>query len=156
VPGPPGPQGDVGPQGPQGDTGAQGPQGEQGLQGEIGEAPADGKTYGRQDLNWIEITGGGTSVIVADDPPVGVPDNTLWWESDSGLLYLLYNDGDTTQWVIAVPGPDLSELVTEAPIDDKPYSRRNAGWDVAWMQMTQAEYDALPSKDANTLYVVVG
>jgi hypothetical protein len=101
----------------------------------------------------LEATPG---VIVADEPPTDVPDNTLWWESDSGLLYLLYNDGDSTQWVIAVPGPDLSMLVNEAPIDDKPYSRRNEDWSVAWLQMTQAEYDALAIKDANTLYVIVG
>lgn len=31
-----------------------------------------------------------------------------------------------------------------------------AGADAEWVQMTQAEYDALPTKDPNTLYVVVG
>jgi hypothetical protein len=31
-----------------------------------------------------------------------------------------------------------------------------AGADAEWVQMTQAEYDALPIKDPNTLYVVVG
>jgi hypothetical protein len=40
-----------------------------------------------------------SSVIVSDTLPVGVPDNTLWWESDTGLEFLRYNDGNTTQWV---------------------------------------------------------
>jgi hypothetical protein len=35
-----------------------------------------------------------------------VPDNSLWWESDTGVLYVRYNDGDSTQWVIASPMPD--------------------------------------------------
>jgi hypothetical protein len=26
------------------------------------------------------------------------PDGTLWWNSTTGLLYVLYNDGTTTQW----------------------------------------------------------
>jgi hypothetical protein len=64
-------------------------------------------------------SGGGNKVIVADTAPTGVPDNTLWWESDSGLLYVLYNDGDTTQWVLAVPvsGMDISALaLKDSPI----------------------------------------
>ena len=46
------------------------------------------------------------SVFVADTAPVGAPDNSLFWESDSGNLYIRYNDGDTTQWTgINVAGP---------------------------------------------------
>jgi hypothetical protein len=26
------------------------------------------------------------------------PDGTLWWNSATGLMYVLYNDGTTTQW----------------------------------------------------------
>ena len=49
-----------------------------------------------------------SSLTVSDTPPVGVPDGALWWESDSGLLYVRYNDGNTTQWVIAAPQPDIN------------------------------------------------
>jgi hypothetical protein len=48
------------------------------------------------------------TIMVSDSPPINPPDNALWWESDSGLLYLRYNDGDTSQWVIAAPQPDIS------------------------------------------------
>ena len=48
------------------------------------------------------------TIMVSDSPPTNPPDNALWWESDSGLLYLRYNDGDTSQWVIAAPQPDIS------------------------------------------------
>jgi hypothetical protein len=47
--------------------------------------------------------GGGTTVYVSDTPPASVPDNSLWWESDAGKLYLRFNDGDSTQWVLASP-----------------------------------------------------
>jgi hypothetical protein len=59
--------------------------------------------------------GGGSSVYVQDTPPTGVPDNSLWWESDSGLLYVRYNDGDSTQWVIAAPVPDTSIFLQNTP-----------------------------------------
>jgi hypothetical protein len=36
---------------------------------------------------------------VADTAPAGAVDGALWYESDSGLLYIRYNDGSTTQWV---------------------------------------------------------
>ena len=48
-------------------------------------------------------SGGGTTAYVGDTPPVGAPANALWWESDSGLLFINYNDGTSTQWVAATP-----------------------------------------------------
>lgn len=48
------------------------------------------------------------TIMVSDSPPINPPDNALWWESDSGLLYLRYSDGDTSQWVIAAPQPDVT------------------------------------------------
>ena len=76
----PGSTGATGPAGPAGATGPAGPPG----------------------------TGGGSSVLVSDTAPTGVPDNTLWFESDTGLTYILYNDGNSTQWVpitLGVQGP---------------------------------------------------
>ena len=70
--------------------------------GGIEEAPIDGEQYARKDGGWEIVVGGGgggTTVLVSDTAPVGVPDNTLWWESDGGNLYILYNDGTSTQWV---------------------------------------------------------
>jgi hypothetical protein len=55
-----------------------------------------------------------SSLTVSDTPPTGVPDGALWWESDSGLLYVRYNDGNTTQWVIACPQPDINAFMTAA------------------------------------------
>lgn len=40
------------------------------------------------------------NVIVSDtDPTLGLhPDGTLWWDSGTGLMYVLYNDGSSRQW----------------------------------------------------------
>jgi len=57
---------------------------------------------------------GTTTVTVSDTPPMGAPDGTMWWESDSGLLYVRYNDGNSTQWVIAAPQPDISAFLLKS------------------------------------------
>lgn len=63
------------------------------------------------------IFGGGATgglVYITDNvAPMGVPDNSLWWNAGDGILYVLYNDGSSTQWVVACPVPDaLSYLMT--------------------------------------------
>jgi hypothetical protein len=127
--GPPGPQGLSGPQGPAGQIGTTGPQGAQGAQGIPGptgatgpasfpDAPNDGVSYCRKNLAWSPApsggSGGGASVLVGDTAPVGAPDNSLWWESDSGLLFIRYNDGNSAQWVNAAPQPDIATFVVKA------------------------------------------
>lgn len=59
---------------------------------------------------WVEATpsgGGGSSayVIVSSTPPSisGLPEGSLYWNSNSGILYVLYNDSNSTQWVQVVP-----------------------------------------------------
>ena len=91
-PGPAGPVGPAGPAGPAGGAGSAGPQGPPGPQGPAGAStPA--------------------TVLVSDTPPVGAADKALWYESDTGYLYFRYNDGNSTQWVIATPQPDLTTFL---------------------------------------------
>jgi Collagen triple helix repeat (20 copies) len=45
------------------------------------------------------IAAGASAVFVSDTAPAGAPDNSLWWESDTGKMFVRYNDGNTTQWV---------------------------------------------------------
>src|SRR6187551_202535 len=61
---------------------------------------------------WISGTGGGAIYIsdVAPSAPVG----SLWWESDTGILYVRYYDGSSTQWV-AIAGGDVT--VTKSYVD---------------------------------------
>jgi Chaperone of endosialidase len=38
------------------------------------------------------------AVIIADQPPSGAH-GQLWWETDTGILWVYYFDGNTSQWV---------------------------------------------------------
>ena len=114
VPGPTGPQGATGLPGDDGATGPTGPTGPAGADGAVGPAgPAGPSTY----------------AIVSDTPPVGAADNSLWWESSldgGGLLYIRYNDGSSSQWVIACPQADAS------------YVRHDVAQSLTSTQQTQA------------------
>ena len=47
----------------------------------------------------------------------------LWWESDSGDLFVWFNDGNTSQWV-QISGPGLGD----APNDGNMYARQGGAW----------------------------
>jgi hypothetical protein len=47
--------------------------------------------------------GGGASVGVADSPPPSPDANSLWWDSNTGVLKIYYSDGTSSQWVDASP-----------------------------------------------------
>jgi hypothetical protein len=67
--------------------------------------------YAREDHVHPIASGGGSAVYVSDTPPAGAADNSMWFESDTGLLFVRYNDGSSTQWVIAAPQPDLTTFL---------------------------------------------
>jgi hypothetical protein len=65
---------------------------------------------------WVSAAGagsGGASVLVSATPPAGAPDNALWWESDTGLTFIRYNDGNSTAWV-AIGGDGGAPLASPA------------------------------------------
>jgi hypothetical protein len=63
----------------------------------IGDAPNDGQTYVRKNLGWVL---GGAAIYVQDAAPAtSVPAGSLWWQSSTGMLFVLFNDGTSTQWV---------------------------------------------------------
>jgi len=100
------------------------------LVGELYPNPAlANKPQYRWDGQTWTATGGQAGGIYVGDtpPPTPVPDNALWWKSDTGELLIRYNDGSSTQWVeaTAVPSVDTSmfALKTEAaPLDALSYS----------------------------------
>jgi hypothetical protein len=48
----------------------------------------------------------GGSLTISDTPP-GTPSvGDLWWDSTDGTLYIYYDDGDSSQWVVTVPVAD--------------------------------------------------
>jgi hypothetical protein len=69
------------------------------------------KAQARSNLGAIPLT-------ISDTAPSSPAVGDLWWESDSGSLFVYYNDGSTSQWVpagtagtITVPRGHLSGLV---------------------------------------------
>lgn len=45
--------------------------------------------------------GGGAQVYIDEVPPAAAEHGDLWWESDSGQLFIYYADADSAQWVAA-------------------------------------------------------
>ena len=43
-------------------------------------------------------------VTVGNEPPLNPKNGELWWESDTGDLFVRYDDADSSQWVTAVGG----------------------------------------------------
>jgi hypothetical protein len=121
-----GDKGDKGDQGIKGDVGVQGPIGLTGadgntvLYGAANPAAAvgvNGNFYINTTTNFLfgpkmggawpagtSLVGpqgpaGTAQMIIADNPPAGASDGSVWYESDSGLTFLRVNDGTSTQWV---------------------------------------------------------
>lgn len=72
---------------------------------------------------YIDSKTGG--VAVADGPPAGATQGQLWWESDTGLLFVFYDDGNTSQWVQTNA---MSAGVPEAPVAAGQYVRSKGIW----------------------------
>jgi hypothetical protein len=80
------------------------------------------KTSGMGMRLWQQTWGSSTAyamyrdvalITVSDNAPTGY-DTNLWWESDTGKLKIYYNDGNTAQWVDAMPIPDTSTFFSKA------------------------------------------
>ena len=46
-----------------------------------------------------------SSIVVSETAPESPAAGTVWWKSDTGVPYIYYNDGDTSQWVTFSVGP---------------------------------------------------
>ena len=58
------------------------------------------------DPSWAASSGGGgTSITISDTPPGSPTAGNLWWDSLSGQLFIYYNDGSSSQWVVANSPP---------------------------------------------------
>ncbi len=121
-----GPQGATGPTGPQGLTGSTGPQGAtgptglqgatglQGLTGATGPQGATGPTGATGTTGTTGTTGatgpqgltgatGPYPFYFQDTAPTGLITNgSFWYHSDTGVLYIYINDGDSGQWVDSI------------------------------------------------------
>jgi len=66
-------------------------------EGQIFNAPG-GPSYVFNTPVWKAV-GQGQIAIISDTPPASPANGALWYESDSGVLYIWYNDGNSSQWV---------------------------------------------------------
>lgn len=60
--------------------------------------PSGSPTYTFNGTAWT-MGEGVHKIFVGDVPPVNPVPGQLWWESDSGDLYVYYYDGNSSQWV---------------------------------------------------------
>ena len=69
-----------------------------------------------------------SNVPIGANPPVGSVPGQLWWRNDPDCtLFILYNDGTSTQWVPAVR-PNSVTGIPDAPSDGNTYGRLNGAW----------------------------
>ena len=66
-------------------------------EGQVFTAPG-GPSYVFNSPVWKAV-GQGQIAIISDTPPASPANGALWYESDSGVLYIWYNDGNSSQWV---------------------------------------------------------
>ncbi len=86
-------------------------------------AAGDPAMFWAGDKTWKPASGGTGGAIVSDTPPASPASGQIWWESDTGALFIYYMDPNTNQWV-QVNGNGLPE----APDDAKPYARQGKAW----------------------------
>jgi hypothetical protein len=65
-------------------------------------------------------------ITVSDDPPANPDPNKLWFETDTGILWIYYADGSSNQWV-EISSPPMVVVVDGVSIigtgdDADPYS----------------------------------
>ena len=69
-------------------------------QGMVAYVQETGLLYYANAAVWNPVgTGGGASVDVSTTPPVSPESGNIWFNSNSGRMYVYIDDGDTSQWV---------------------------------------------------------
>ena len=77
-------------------VGADGAKGQKGQKGEVGQKGQKGQ---KGDIGLKGIKGEGNEAITSVTAPSGAVDGDLWWDEETGSLYIYYNDGTSSQWV---------------------------------------------------------
>jgi hypothetical protein len=108
-------------------------------------ARTDGSPFPYSNGGHFTLTTGGYTTTLDTYPGTQGASPAFWAD-------VIFRADDTNTWPVAVPG--FSEAPNNATVHGRQGS--TAIWKPVWLQMTQAAYDALTPKDANTLYVIVG
>ena len=89
--------------------------------------PAGGPVYRFDGTVWEVAQPASNNAFIQDTPPTSPAPvhGQLWWESDTGALYVYFNDGNSSQWV-QVNG--LSMGAASPPNDGNEYVLVNGVW----------------------------
>ena len=63
------------------------------------EYTSGGVTYKWNGYGWAVIGAVSKGMIIGDDLPASPVAGDMWWELDTGQLWLYYDDGTSQQWV---------------------------------------------------------
>ena len=69
--------------------------------------------YRTSTTSW-SIVGGST---ISSTPPAGAGNGNFWWDSDNGILYVYYNDGNSAQWVSVMPSQTTIDVANNVIIN---------------------------------------
>jgi len=72
--------------------------------------PAGGPTYRWNGTVWAVVAAQFQGAMPSDAAPANPVPGQLWWESDTGALFVYYDDGNSQQWVQVV-APSGSGLI---------------------------------------------
>ena len=92
----------------------------------------NGSVYEWDGMVWVGVvpnTSGSANVPIDTNPPTGAVSGQLWWRNDPDCtLYILFNDGTSTQWVPATRPGGGAPGIADAPNDGNMYVRQNGQW----------------------------
>lgn len=83
--------------------------------------PSDGALFtpiaGGPTYTWSAATGAwrlasaglSSGVYIGDNPPANPVQGQLWWNATTGLTFIYYNDGNSSQWVQFNEGPAVAD-----------------------------------------------
>lgn len=95
---------------------------------------------------------GGVSVTVADVAPTTPTDNSLWWDSSIGKMFLYYNDGTSSQWVGITnsPGKDGIGLPQGGSVGQALLKNTGLDYDTGWANIVPYSDSAVVAGSFNS------
>lgn len=95
---------------------------------------------------------GGATVTTSDTAPSSPADNSLWFNSSIGQLFLWYNDGTSSQWVGFANNPGADGVGVPAGGSVGQFLKKNTGadYDTAWGNVVEVTATPIAGEFNNT------
>ena len=86
-------------------------------------APGSPTAFWAGDKTWKTIQQTAAAASIGDAPPSSPVPGQMWWESDTGYMFIRFQDANSQQWVqVNNPG------IPDAPFDGQEYARKDGAW----------------------------